>query len=106
VIESDVAQAEGVRPWCSAITSVKSNRNVIRRNIVERSYGEGINANNGSRDTLIEDNVVFAVRAVGIYADSAPNTTIRRNIVLGTRDSKYWRGDFTVGVGIALNNET
>lgn len=105
IIEADRAKPEGSPSWCSAISNVRSDRTIIRRNIVERSYGEGINSNYGSRGAIIEDNIVFGVRAVGIYADSVPDTTIRRNIVVGTRDSTYWRGGSTVGAGIALNNE-
>jgi hypothetical protein len=54
---------------------------------------------------MIERNRIFAVRAVGIYADAAPNTTIRRNIILGTSNSTYWRSGGLVGPGIAVNNE-
>jgi hypothetical protein len=73
---------------------------------VTESYGEGINARHGSRGTLIENNRVFAVRAVGIYADAAPNTTIRRNIVVGTANREFWRSGNSVGAGIAVNDET
>jgi hypothetical protein len=45
------------------------------------------------------------VRAVGIYADAAPSTTIRRNIVVGTANSEFWRGRDSVGAGIAINDE-
>jgi parallel beta-helix repeat protein len=105
VLESDREKLEDGKDWCSAIAVVRSDRALIRRNLVERSYGEGINSNYGSRDTVIEDNRVFGVRAVGIYADSSPNTTIRRNIVLGTTNSKYWRYTKTTGPGIVLNGE-
>jgi hypothetical protein len=105
IMEADRRKYEGNKNWCSALAIIRSDRAVVRRNLVERSYGEGININYGSRDAVVEDNRVFAVRAVGIYVDSAPNTTVRRNIVLGTSNSQYWRYAKTVGPGIALNTE-
>jgi hypothetical protein len=96
---------DGRRPWGAAITFVDSDFGRIVETTVTESYGEGINVNHGSRGTLIENNRVFAVRAVGIYADAAPNTTIRRNIVVGTANSEFWRGRDSVGAGIAINDE-
>ena len=77
----------------------------MRHNTVSEVYGEGINAHDGSQYTLIEQNTLFGVRAVGIYSDGAPDTTIRRNIVVGTANSAWWRSGSSVGAGIALNNE-
>jgi hypothetical protein len=54
---------------------------------------------------MIEDNRVYAARAVGIYVDAAPSTTVRRNIVIGTANSEFWRTARSVGAGIAINNE-
>jgi len=96
---------DGRRPWGAAITFVDSDSGRVVETTVAESYGEGINVNHGSRGTLIENNRVFAVRAVGIYADAAPNTTIRRNIVVGTANREFWRGDDSVGAGIAINDE-
>ena len=96
---------DGKRPWGAAITFVDSDSGRVVESTVSESYGEGINVNHGSRGTLIENNRVFGVRAVGIYADAAPNTTIRRNIVVGTTDSEFWRGRDSVGAGIAINDE-
>ena len=96
---------DGRRPWGCAITFVKSDSGRVVETTVTESYGEGIAPTHGSRGTLIENNRVFAVRAVGIYADSAPNTTIRRNIVVGTTNREFWRGDDSVGAGIAINDE-
>ena len=93
-------------PWAAAITFTNSDFGRVVETTVAETYGEGINANGGSKGTLIEDNRLFAVRAVGIYADAAPNTTIRRNIVVGTANKEFWRDDDSVGAGIAINNET
>jgi hypothetical protein len=92
-------------PWGAAIDIANSASAVVRNNIVSEVWGEGINAHSGSRHTLIENNRVFGVQAVGIYADGAPDTTIRRNIVVGTANSSWWRSASAVGAGIALNNE-
>lgn len=92
-------------PWGAAITFTDSDAGRIVETTVAESYGEGINTNGGSNGTLIENNRIFAVRAVGIYADAAPNTTIRRNIVLGTANKQFWRDRDSVGAGIAINNE-
>jgi hypothetical protein len=94
------------RPWAAAITFAQSDFGRVVETTVSESYGEGINANHGSTGTLIENNRLFAVRAVGIYVDAAPNTTIRRNIVVGTTNSEFWRSGDSVGAGIAINNET
>jgi hypothetical protein len=93
-------------PWASAITFAQSDFGRVVETTVSESYGEGINANHGSTGTLIENNRLFAVRAVGIYVDAAPNTTIRRNIIVGTTNSAFWRSGNSVGAGIAINNES
>jgi parallel beta helix pectate lyase-like protein len=91
--------------WGAAITFRQSDSGRVVETTVAEAYGEGINANHGSRGTLIENNRVFAARAVGIYADAAPSTTIRRNIVVGTANSAFWRSGDSVGPGIAINDE-
>ena len=91
--------------WGASIAIVASTSTVVRSNTVSEVWGEGINTHSGSQYTLIENNRVFAVRSAGIYADAAPDTTIRRNIVVGTANSAWWRGSNSVGAGIALNNE-
>jgi hypothetical protein len=93
-------------PWGASIDIATSTSTVVRNNTVSEVWGEGINAHSGSRYTLIENNRVFGVRAVGIYSDAAPDTTIRRNLVVGTANSAWWRSGSSVGAGIALNNET
>lgn len=92
-------------PWAAAITFTDSDFGRVVDTTVAETYGEGINTNGGSEGTLIEGNRLFAVRAVGIYADAAPNTTIRRNLVVGTANKEFWRDDDSVGAGIAINNE-
>jgi parallel beta-helix repeat protein len=105
VTRSDIGYHEDGRNWSAAIGAVSSTSTVVRNNTVSEVWGEGINANHGSQHTLIENNYLFGVRAVGIYSDAAPDTTIRRNVVVGTANSEWWRGSNSVGAGIVLNNE-
>ena len=106
VTQTDVGFKEDGVNWNASIVIVSSTSTVVRNNTVSEVWGEGINTNSGSQYTLIENNLVFGVRAVGIYASAAPDTTIRRNLVLGTANSQWWRGsNNSVGPGIVLNNE-
>ena len=105
VTEAGIGARDGASTWGASIEIVKSNSAVIRRNTISEVYGEGINTHDASQYTLIEQNTLFGVRAVGIYSDGAPDTTIRRNIVVGTANSAWWRSGSSVGAGIALNNE-
>jgi hypothetical protein len=105
VTDSDRRYPEGGGDWSAAISSLRSSNTTIRNNTIIREYGEGINCYRNAAGCLIEGNHIYAARAVGIYVDASPNATVRYNLVVGTTDSKYWRGDNTTGTGIALNNE-
>jgi parallel beta-helix repeat protein len=110
-MEGNIVSGQGIgspedgAPWGAALEAVTCVDVIIRNNVVSEVYGEGINAHTGSSNTLIEGNYVFGVRAVGIYVDTSFDTIIRRNIVLGTANSHWWRSASAVGAGIALNNE-
>jgi hypothetical protein len=106
VTGAGVGNRQDGAPWGAAIEMVKSNDTVVRANTVSEAFGEGINAHSGSQRTLVEGNYVFGVRAVGIYIDTAPDMTVRRNLVVGTATSAYWRSGTAVGSGIVLNNES
>lgn len=89
--------------------SIRTSTDVtVQGCIVHEGWGEGINSFYGSRDIVIENNVVYATRNAGIYVDSTQNADVRNNIVLGTADRLYHRYSDKpwVGPGIALNNET
>lgn len=100
-----VGHREDGSPWGSSIEFVASPDGVIRNNIVSEVFGEGLNAHSGSDRTLMERNYVFGARAVGIYLDSSADLTVRRNMVVGTATSTYWRSGSAVGSGIVVNNE-
>ncbi|HZL95752.1 MAG TPA: right-handed parallel beta-helix repeat-containing protein, partial [Vicinamibacterales bacterium] len=105
VTRAGVASPEDGGTWGGAIELVASDDGIIRGNTVSEVYGEGINVNHGSMNSMIEGNYVFAARALGIYVDAAPNTTVRRNIVIGTSNPEFWRSGRSSGTGIVLNNE-
>jgi len=79
--------------------------NVVRGNTVYENYGEGIGIFQGPKDTLIENNIVYANRALGIYTDASPGNIIRGNLVYGTTDPTFWRNGVTQGGGIGVNDE-
>jgi hypothetical protein len=106
VTKAGVASPEDGAVWGGAIELVASNEGTVRGNTVSEVYGEGINTNHGSVRAVIEGNLVFAARAVGIYVDAAPHTTVRRNIVIGTSNPEFWRTPRSTGAGIAVNNES
>lgn len=105
VTDSNRAFLDGESAWGSAIVGVESPRLTVRGCTVAKVYGEGINANHGSHESLIEDNRVFGARALGIYVDASRDVTIRRNMVLGISDPAFWRSGENVGSGIVVNNE-
>lgn len=96
----------GESTWGNGISVVTSKNIVVENNIVREGWGEGIDSFYGSENVTIQDNIVYASRAVGIYVDSTRGAIVRRNIVLGTKESAYHRNDGLVGGGIVLNNES
>lgn len=92
--------------WGNGISVVRSKNILVEKNIVREGWGEGIDSFYGSSNVVIQDNIVYASRAVGIYVDSTRGAIIRRNIVLGTTQSEYHRTGGLVGGGIVLNNES
>lgn len=89
--------------------SIRSTSNArVAGCLVREGWGEGINTFYGSRNVVIENNTLYAIRNVGIYIDSTQNVDVRNNIVLGTADTLYHRysNRAWTGPGIALNNES
>jgi parallel beta-helix repeat protein len=91
--------------WASGIVALGSKHVLFEKNIIREGWGEGINVFYGSRYVTVQDNKLYANRALGIYVDAARDVTVQRNIVLGTSNSKYYHHKEGVGAGIALNNE-
>ena len=95
----------GEPTWGNGISVVYSIDAIVEKNTVREGFGEGIDSFYGSKGTIIQDNFLYANRAVGIYVDSTQGAIVRRNVVLGTTNALYHRGNASVGHGIALNNE-
>ena len=95
----------GERPFPTGLSVVSGSGFVVTDSYVHEGWGEGISAFRGASNIVIENNVVYAVRNVGIYLDASRNAEIRGNLVLGTSDSAYYRSTNFVGAGIALSNE-
>ncbi|MGI9257776.1 MAG: right-handed parallel beta-helix repeat-containing protein, partial [Gammaproteobacteria bacterium] len=92
--------------WGGGIAVAKGSGVSIRDCLVYEGYGEGISAFFGSNDIAIENNTVYAARAVGIYINATRDVRIRNNIVLGTSNPEFFRGSHgTTGPGISLDNE-
>lgn len=98
----------GLRYWSSGISFKAGSGFQVRRCTVSKGWGEGISAFYGANDIILEKNILFGARAVGIYINSAYDVEIRDNMVLGTSNSDYHRfGENTwVGAGIAMGNES
>ena len=89
----------------SGVSVASGHGFVVTDSYIHEGWGEGISGFRGSSDIIIENNVVYAVRNVGIYLDAARDAEIEGNLILGTTDSQYYRSANFVGAGIALSNE-
>lgn len=120
--DNDVSEASRVWPefcglpenscsWPGALViasggpNLLSFGNIVRRNVVYENYGEGIGLYQGPYNNIVEDNILYANRAVQIYVDASYDNIIRNNLVYGTTDPTYWRAGFP-GIGIEINDET
>lgn len=91
--------------WPHALSIRTTTDAVVENCVVREGWGEGIDAYWGSRRVVIRDNLVYGMRAVGIYVDASRDVDILRNTVLGTTDRSYHRSGKYVGPGIYLGNE-
>lgn len=90
--------------WPQAVSAHFARRTVFRGNLVERSWGEGIDAVIAD-SVLIEDNTVRDVYANGIYLDNAKNCTVQRNLVISSGDPDFhYLGGPMRGIVIANEN--
>lgn len=91
--------------WPLAIGSYYADSLTIRNNLIYNCYTEGIGFYRGGHDGLAEENVLYNIRAVGIYVSSSKRCIIKHNMVYGTTDTTYHRYTGTVGVGIGVADE-
>lgn len=103
---NNVAYPNGGWPTCMGTlpnnatpTTPQANGVVIRNNVIENCWGEGIGVWFAT-NALVEGNVVENPFSVGIYMDNSSNVTVTRNFVHVTRGARGSRG-----TGIELATE-
>lgn len=89
--------------WANGIMVSKGDRAQITNNRIYNNDGEGI-AFGVSNNGLIEGNEVYDNFSVGIYLDNARFTTVNRNLVYSTDNSRYFRDGYPAS-GIGTANE-
>ena len=98
--------------WDSGIR-IRGNNSICRYCEVGNGWGEGIGVSPGSvtSNILVENNLVWGRRSVGLYMGCcAVDATVRNNIVIGTTNTDYhqewvYGGRTWNGAGIGLNQE-
>lgn len=90
----------------SGVLKIGNCRRVtVRRNVVSRGFGEGINVDKGSRDSLVEDNLIHDCAHLHIYANHAAQALIRRNVIFcGGSPAQIGKGG-TAPAGIGIRDE-
>lgn len=92
--------------WDAGIT-YEANNGTIRYNEIHEGKGEGIVIN--SDNAIVENNLVWATRSVGIYLVGITDGFVRNNVVLGNTDPTYHLvthiGRSWNGSGLGLNSE-
>ncbi|HYI08020.1 MAG TPA: right-handed parallel beta-helix repeat-containing protein [Thermoanaerobaculia bacterium] len=89
--------------WAQSLGVYKTDRARITNNRSYQNWGEGIGTGLGN-DVLIENNTVSDNFSVGIYLDNARTTTVNRNLVYTTGDTRFYREGHPAS-GIAVANE-
>ncbi|MCK5218042.1 right-handed parallel beta-helix repeat-containing protein [bacterium] len=88
--------------WPAALVTHSGSRNLkINNNTVHSNHGEGIQTYSWAHDLIIEDNVLYenakaGFNITGSYPPSTNtsyNLVIRKNLIYGTTDPVYHRGD-------------
>jgi parallel beta-helix repeat protein len=90
--------------WANAIVVSRTDRAQITNNRVYNNYGEGIDVLM-SNNVLVRGNTVSDSFSVGIYLDNARYTTVDRNLVYSTGDTRFYRGSYPAA-GIQMANES
>jgi parallel beta-helix repeat protein len=89
--------------WAQGLGVYKTDRARITNNRSYQNWGEGIGTGLGN-DVLIENNTVSDNFSVGIYLDNSRTTTVNRNLVYTTGDTRFYREGHPAS-GIAVANE-
>jgi parallel beta-helix repeat protein len=90
--------------WANGMVVSRTDRAQITNNRVYNNHGEGIDVLM-SNNVLVRGNVVSDSFSVGIYLDNARYTTVDRNFVYSTGDTRFYRGSYPAA-GIQMANES
>ncbi|MEZ4515574.1 MAG: right-handed parallel beta-helix repeat-containing protein [Chloroflexota bacterium] len=63
------------------VNLIEAENAIVRYNIIAYNYGEGINSGKGSKNTLVEGNVVHTCNHVHLYINRSQDTTLRNNFI-------------------------
>lgn len=90
--------------WPVGIGLGLSSRNsIVEQNIVYENHGEGIGCC-CSRNHIVRDNIVYDNYSVGIYLDNAQDCIVERNLVYTTMNSNFFRDGYPFN-GLQVANE-
>lgn len=85
--------------------SISAIRNVFRNNIISHTWGEGIDIQHQSVDTLVEGNIIYNCMSTHIYVVTSRGTVVRNNLVFHTGDKRYSWSTGSVSEGLQLADE-
>lgn len=98
--------ALGVTRNGSGADNPPTNNFTITGNVVTESYGEGIILFGEVNDGIVRDNVLWNIRAVGIYCDGCYDIDIHDNLVYcGIADGAFHRSQEFCGSGLYTATE-
>jgi parallel beta-helix repeat protein len=90
--------------WAGAVVVSRTDRSTITGNRIFNNDGEGI-ISLRSNYAVIRDNEISDSFSVYLYLDNARFTTVDRNLIYSTGNTRYYR-DGRPGTGISVANET
>lgn len=101
VLENQAHSTSG--GWAGTIVVSRTNGGTIRGNRVYNNDGEAVIALL-SDNLAVQDNELFDNFSQGVFLDNAQFTTVERNFIYSTGNTRYFRDGFP-GQGIAVANE-
>lgn len=85
--------------------SISAIRNIFRNNVISHTWGEGIDIQHQSVDTLVEGNIIYNCMSTHIYVVTSRGTVVRNNLVFHTGDKRYSWSTGNVSEGLQLADE-
>lgn len=94
------------KDWPFSIGGSQDCNNItIRGCKIYKVYTEAIGLFKNTDNCLVENNIIYSAQKWGIYIDGGQNNTIRYNLVYGTTDDDFHRGNNMCGPGIGVADE-